>query len=154
MARSPSDFFERLFNASDGVLLELHCPFSVTVFSFQSSSYCRVRSLFHVLRQSHPLDVESHGSRVEEPVVDVVHLLDRPSMGANTGWPAALRQGMLPIVHVRDVQTIAAPFLLLELFIDFSAKFGRLPGFVSFARSARSDSPGRRLEPIPNRVAD
>ena len=61
---------------------------------------------------------------------------------------------MFPLVHFLDVHTISGPFLLFESFIDFSAKTAILLGFVSFERSARSDSRGRRLEPIPNRVAD
>ena len=61
---------------------------------------------------------------------------------------------MFPLVHFRDVHTIAGPFLLFKFLIDFSAEFVLLLGFVSFAHSARSDSRGRRIEPIPNRVAD
>ena len=70
-----------LINATERALFELHRRLSITVLSLHSSSYYRVRSLFHVLRQSHPLDVECHGPRAEEPVVDVIHLLDSPSMG-------------------------------------------------------------------------
>lgn len=55
------------------------------VWVFQSIFDCFVSPFLHVGSQTHPLDVGSHGSWLEEPVIDFIHLFDCPAIWVGEG---------------------------------------------------------------------